>query len=65
MIEFEGRPNWCPLVPVPPHGRLIDADATADRIWDLMRFPSNLANAQFFVNTLREAPTVIGTEDEK
>ena len=21
------RPNWCPLVPVPPHGRLIDADA--------------------------------------
>jgi hypothetical protein len=20
-------PNWCPLVPVPPHGRLIDADA--------------------------------------
>ena len=21
------RPSWCPLVPVPPHGRLIDADA--------------------------------------
>ena len=20
------RPKWCPLVPVPPHGRLIDAD---------------------------------------
>lgn len=20
-------PDWCPLVPVPPHGRLIDADA--------------------------------------
>lgn len=20
------RPDWCPLVPVPPHGRLIDAD---------------------------------------
>ena len=20
-----GRPDWCPLVPVPPHGRLIDA----------------------------------------
>jgi hypothetical protein len=24
------RPSWCPLVPVPPHGRLIDADALKD-----------------------------------
>ena len=23
----EGRPNWCPLVEIPSHGRLIDADA--------------------------------------
>ena len=23
----ERRPSWCPLVEVPPHGRLIDADA--------------------------------------
>ena len=23
---LEGRTSWCPLVPVPPHGRLIDAD---------------------------------------
>lgn len=32
-----GRPDDCPLVPVPPHGRLIDADAlteTMDGIWD-------------------------------
>lgn len=21
-----GKPDWCPLVEVPPHGRLIDAD---------------------------------------
>lgn len=21
------RPDWCPLIDVPPHGRLIDADA--------------------------------------
>lgn len=21
------KPNWCPLVAIPPHGRLIDADA--------------------------------------
>lgn len=23
----QDKPSWCPLVPVPPHGRLIDADA--------------------------------------
>ena len=23
----DDRPEWCPLVPVPEHGRLIDADA--------------------------------------
>ena len=22
----EGRPDWCPLIEIPPHGRLIDAD---------------------------------------
>lgn len=25
--EKETRPDWCPLLDVPPHGRLIDADA--------------------------------------
>ena len=23
----DGRPDWCPLIELPPHGRLIDADA--------------------------------------
>ena len=23
----KGRPSWCPLIEVPKHGRLIDADA--------------------------------------
>ena len=25
-IGFDGRPDWCPLVELKPHGRLIDAD---------------------------------------
>ena len=25
-IDNDTRPDWCPLVEVPPHGRLIDAD---------------------------------------
>ena len=28
MWNFVGdRPSWCPLIELPPHGRLIDADA--------------------------------------
>ena len=27
LTEYQKRPEDCPLVPVPPHGRLIDADA--------------------------------------
>ena len=27
----DDRPNWCPLVPIPPHGRLIDAGALMER----------------------------------
>jgi hypothetical protein len=29
-----------------------------------MRFPSNLANAQFFVNELREMPTIFPADDK-
>lgn len=29
QFRFKSRPSSCPLVPVPPHGRLIDADAFA------------------------------------
>ena len=25
-VAVNGRPDWCPLIPVPDHGRLIDAD---------------------------------------
>ena len=55
-------PTIYKAVPVPPHGDLIDRDAAAEKIWDDMRFPSNLANAQFFVNELREMPTFIPAE---
>lgn len=30
--DYGQRADWCPLVPVPPHGRLIDADAFDERI---------------------------------
>lgn len=63
--ERGGFPCDCLLLPVPPHGDLIDRDAAAEKIWDDMKFPSNLANAQFYVNELREMPTVIPAEEAK
>ena len=34
---YKPRPDYCPLVELPPHGRLIDADALIEKIdgiWD-------------------------------
>ena len=52
-------PENCPIIQVSAHGRLVDAEAMQDSLADLLRFPSNLVNAQWIVNTLREMPTVI------
>ena len=35
----EGRPDWCPLIEVPPHGRLIDADKLKRHIDKLPALP--------------------------
>ena len=32
-IYMVTRPERCPLIPVPPHGRLIDADAFEAEYW--------------------------------
>ena len=34
-IPMLGKPKFCPLVPVPPHGRLIDADKEMERVQKL------------------------------
>lgn len=33
-VPWDERPFDCPLVPVPEHGRLIDADALEALFWD-------------------------------
>lgn len=58
------RPDWCPIVPIPDHGRLIDADALKehfphDEDWD---YP---VNTNSFVNDLIDgAPTIIPADKE-
>jgi hypothetical protein len=54
----EGRPDWCPLVEVPPHGRLIDADELV-RIWTGAKFYGNIKPI------VDARPTVIEAEGEK
>ena len=58
-----GRQDDCPLVPVPPHGRLIDADALKERFprdedWD---YPVNTNS--LVCETIDNAPTIILPEE--
>ncbi len=48
------RTNYCPLVPIPPHGRLIDADALC--------IPPEEINAKMAVVC---APTIIEAEGKE
>ena len=47
----------CPLVLVPPHGRLIDADALKEEFENLV-YQDN-----WYYNALRHAPTIIPAEE--
>lgn len=51
------RLDSCPLVPVPPHGRLIDADALAERFWDGQCYFTEAIKRK-----LQSAPTIIPAE---
>ena len=62
----DGRVNsrhpHCPLVPVPPHGRLIDADALYKRF-----YAEELTMNKPYIDYLGlvvEAPTIIEAEEE-
>ena len=76
----EGRPDWCPLIKIPPHGRLIDADKfKADHSMknDCAECEKELQGSSVsceydriyskmdFCEWLDDAPTVIEAEGEK
>lgn len=61
MSERETRPNAkrpedCPLLPIPPHGRLIDADALDSSETDY------LGNHFVYLVDIDDAPTIIPAE---
>ena len=66
-IPLDGhRPDWCPLVEIKPHGRLIDADALNDMInrsypmTDRVDAHNGYAICQELIKML---PTIIEAED--
>lgn len=60
ICEYAKRPSDCPLVPVPSHGRLIDADALGE-------FPYNMDFCDGYEadEWVRNAPTIIPAEGVK
>lgn len=72
-VSWEERPFDCPLVPVPKHGRLIDADDLIRRCNQHINECENsfAPQAQYycerdkdFIRSLEIAPTIIEAEEE-
>ena len=58
-VERGGKPLACPLVSVPPHGRLIDADALK------IMMPTIGDEYLYAREMIEEAPTIIEAEEEQ
>ena len=60
--RYHGRPDNCPLVEVPtPHGRLIDAEKLAVKIWTEGHFVTG-NDCEIAVDFTQSAPTIIEAE---
>ena len=65
------KPDWCPLVPVPKHGRLVDADVLTELCRDIQSIEWNKHTAPYsweyayedFENVILNAPTIIPPEE--
>lgn len=56
----QDRPDSCPLVPVPPHGRLIDADALPSKdVYD-----QNWREYGYSQYAIDATPTIIPAEED-
>lgn len=59
-------PDWCPLIELPPHGRLIDVDEPMTKISTMMQEPDYQHEGENWMvglimarDAIDEAPTVI------
>lgn len=64
-MRSTSKPEFCPLVEIQPHGRLIDADALLDLLKNCV-FPSDMVTTtavRMAMNWIKDAPTVEEAED--
>lgn len=61
------KPSWCPLVEIPPHGRLIDADALIKDGWTLRKEAIRMGGYVTHELPLNNPsiPTIIEAEGER
>ena len=65
---IKDKPNWCPLIPLPPHGRLIDADALIAAFKEMGLGENSLIERLFAEGVylvIDQAQTVIEAEVEE
>lgn len=65
-VQNGKRLNNCPLVEIPPHGRLIDADAGAKRGWTISRtYSVSPTEMVYEAKTMTDEvlPTIIEAEE--
>lgn len=56
------KPEDCPIVPVPPHGRLGDLDKLAD---NMRSATAGMEHRAIIMHEIRRAPTIIPADDPK
>lgn len=59
-----GRPSWCPLIELPPHGRLIDADELIRQMNQKVEETNNVRYAWVNEMDISLADTIIEAEDK-
>ena len=62
QFRFKNRPKDCPLIELPPHGRLIDADALMNHEVLLPMYGGNMPIV--YSSYIRNALTIIEAEEE-
>ena len=64
--ELKGRVDGCPLVELPPHGRLIDANSIYDAVEQRYRMSSGIEHRceRDLLDLICSAPTIIPAEEE-
>lgn len=57
------RPNWCPLIPIPPHGRLGDLNALFEEVYKVWGTEYDASACNTLMGLINDAPTIIPAEE--